>query len=64
MCVSRDIFSRGLCYWPCSRQTSPWMTYTAEDAERAVSWLNANFDGIGAVVKPLRYSDGMWIDQP
>jgi hypothetical protein len=64
VCVSRDFFSRALCYWPCNNQKSPWMAYTPEQAEEAVTWLNANFKDIGALVKPLRYCDGEWIDQP
>lgn len=64
VCVARDFFSRGLVYWPNSNQASPSMDFTHEDASKKVDWLNTNFAGIGASVKPLRYCDGEWIDQP
>ena len=62
--VTRDSFSHGLCYWTCSNQASPFMSYADEDATRLVTWLNENFPGIGATVKPLRYCNGEWIDFP
>lgn len=62
--VTRDFFSRDLCYWPCSNQASPSMSYTNDEADRLVVWLNHNFPNIGATVKPLRYCNGEWIDHP
>lgn len=62
--VAGDWYSHGLCYWPCSKQDSPAMDFDADSAERKAAWLNTNFAGIGAAVKPLRYSNGEWIDQP
>ncbi len=62
--VTRDFFSAGECYWPCSNQKSPFMALDEFTANKMVAWLNTNFDGIGASIKPLRYSNGEWIDQP
>ncbi len=62
--VTRDYFSNGECFWPCSDQKSPFMAFEDFTANKMVDWLNEHFAGIGAVVKPLRYSNGVWIDQP
>ena len=63
MVVTLDPFSRGHCYYPCSNQASPFMMFDEEPAQRAVDWLNTHFN-LGAIVKPLRYCDGEWIDMP